>query len=360
LSNAAIHRGGLVTVEVRQSRRHRHHVADTIGFRRSAELVFEVPAVDSGAPGNAAAPGSAVNQSAARAALGGDITLRPSLVGSVSRSPAGPIWPPCLRAEEPAARRGRRAARGARRGRRWSLRSTTIRTLFAAQENLADAATVWRSSGAGPGLARDLKPAITLDIMPHRRLAGAARPEGGPATRDIPVLLLSVVDQKDLGYRLGAADYLLKPFERDDLLAALHRVAPSCRRLLVVDDDPHVADLVRQSLEDEPYQIDAAGDGVAALEAIAQRRPDVILLDLLMPRMDGFEVIASLQQDAERRDIPVIVLTAKILTRQERRSLKEHALAVIQKGALDRDALMAELKQVLPEPVRPERREARA
>ena len=100
--------------------------------------------------------------------------------------------------------------------------------------------------------------------------------------------------------------------------------------------------------------------GVAALEAIAQRRPDVILLDLLMPRMDGFEVIASLQQDAERRDIPVIVLTAKTLTRQERRALKEHALAVIQKGALDRDALMAELKQVLPEPVRPERREARA
>ena len=174
------------------------------------------------------------------------------------------------------------------------------------------------------------------------------------------MLLLSVVDQKDLGYRLGAADYLMKPFERDDLLAALQRVAPRCRQLLVVDDDPHVADLVRQSLEDEPYQIDAAEDGLAALDAIGERRPDVILLDLLMPRMDGFEVIASLQQDPERRDIPVIVLTAKTLTRQERRALKEHALAVIQKGALDRDALIAELKQVLPEPVRPERREARA
>jgi CheY-like chemotaxis protein len=121
-----------------------------------------------------------------------------------------------------------------------------------------------------------------------------------------------------------------------------------------------VADLVRQSLEDEPYQIDAAADGLAALDAIETRRPDVILLDLLMPRMDGFEVIASLQQDPERRDIPVIVLTAKTLTRQERRLLKEHALAVIQKGALDRDALIAELKAVLPEPVRPERREARA
>jgi len=169
-----------------------------------------------------------------------------------------------------------------------------------------------------------------------------------------------VVDQRDFGYRLGAADYLLKPFERDELIAALHRVAPRCRRLLVVDDDPHVADLVRQSLEGEAYQIDAAADGFAALEAIGERRPDVILLDLLMPRMDGFEVITNLQHDPERRDIPVIVLTAKTLTRQERRLLKEHALAVIQKGALDRDALIAELKQVLPEPVRPERREARA
>ncbi len=234
------------------------------------------------------------------------------------------------------------------------------------KENLADAGyrVIGASNGAeGLRLARELKPsAITLDIvMPDtdgwQVLHGL---KADPSTRDIPVLLLSVVDQKDLGYRLGAADYLMKPFERDDLLAALQRVAPRCRSLLVVDDDPHVADLVRQSLEDEPYQIDAAQDGLAALDAIGERRPDVILLDLLMPRMDGFELIASLQKDPERRDIPVIVLTAKTLTRQERRALKEHALAVIQKGALDRDALIAELKAVLPQPVRPERREARA
>jgi signal transduction histidine kinase/DNA-binding response OmpR family regulator len=234
------------------------------------------------------------------------------------------------------------------------------------KENLADAG--YRVIGAATGaeglrLARELKPsAITLDIvMPGAdgwQVLHALKAD--PATRDIPVLLLTVVDQKDLGYRLGAADYLLKPFERDDLLAALQRVAPNCRHLLVVDDDPQVADLVRQSLEDEPYQIDVAGDGQAALEAIAERRPDAILLDLLMPRMDGFEFIAALQKDPERRAIPVIVLTAKTLSRQERRALNEHALAVIQKGALDREALMAELKQVLREPARPELREARA
>ena len=147
------------------------------------------------------------------------------------------------------------------------------------KENLADAS--YRVIGASNGAeGREARPRAQAerDHPRHRhaadrRLAGAPRPESRSATRDIPVLLLSVVDQKDLGYRLGAADYLMKPFERDDLIAALQRVAPRCRNLLVVDDDPHVADLVRQSLEDEPYQIDAAADGLAALEAIGQGVP---------------------------------------------------------------------------------------
>jgi CheY-like chemotaxis protein len=108
-----------------------------------------------------------------------------------------------------------------------------------------------------------------------------------------------------------------------------------------------VVDLVRQLLEDEPYEIVAATHGQEALEAIAEKRPDVILLDLLMPRMDGFTVIEHLQHDAQFRDIPVIVLTAKTLTATEQMMLDQHVRMVIQKGGLDRGALIQELRSLL-------------
>ena len=117
--------------------------------------------------------------------------------------------------------------------------------------------------------------------------------------------------------------------------------------LLVVDDDPQVVDLVRQLLEDAPYEIAAAVDGQAALEAIDQRRPDVILLDLLMPRLDGFGVLEYLQHTARYRDIPVIVLTAKTCTRAEQTLLQERVRTVIHKQGLDRDALIQEVRAAL-------------
>ena len=178
------------------------------------------------------------------------------------------------------------------------------------RENLAEAG--YRVVGARDGeegisKARELRPdSIVLDIVMPRKDGWQVLHElkADPATRDIPIVLLSVVDQKDLGYRLGAADYLVKPFEREALLAALSRASRHCRRLLVVDDDPNVVDLVRQLLEGEPVAVDAAADGREALRgdrpAAAGRHP---------PRpahagLDGFGVLEALQADPGWRQHP--------------------------------------------------------
>jgi len=225
--------------------------------------------------------------------------------------------------------------------------------IYLLRENLGDAG--YRVVGALSGQeglqkARELKPfAITLDItMPNKDGWEVLHElKAHPATKDIPIIVVSIVDNKELGYRLGAFDYLLKPIDRDTILTALGRIAPPRGRLLVVDDDPVVVDMVGQLLEGEPYEVEAAADGQEALEAISRRRPDVILLDLLMPRMDGFAVIEHLRQDPEYALIPVIVLTAKTLTSAEHAVLEQGVLKVIQKRGLDRDHFIQELRGAL-------------
>lgn len=225
--------------------------------------------------------------------------------------------------------------------------------IYLLRESLAEAG--YRVVGAlsgdeGVRKARELRPfAITLDIMMPRRDGWEILHElkADAATQDIPIIVVSIVDNKELGYRLGAFDYLLKPFNRGAIVAALGRLSPRAGRLLVVDDDPGIVDLVRQLLEGEPYQVVAAADGQEALEAIARQRPDVVLLDLLMPRLDGFAVIEHLQQDPQYRRIPVIVLTAKALTAAERAMLDQSVLKVVQKMGLERDAFIAELRGAL-------------
>jgi signal transduction histidine kinase/DNA-binding response OmpR family regulator len=225
--------------------------------------------------------------------------------------------------------------------------------IYLLRENLAEAG--YRVVGAASGeeglqQARALKPlAITLDILMPQKDGWQILHElkADAATRDIPVIVLSIIDNKDLGYRLGAFDYLLKPFDREAILAALAHISPQQGRLLVVDDDPRLVDLVRQLLEGEPYEVAAATDGQEALAAIAQKRPDIVLLDLLMPEMDGFAVIEHLQQDPQSREVPVIVLTAKTLTAAEQAMLEQSVRTVIQKRGLDRDTLIQELRGLL-------------
>ncbi len=194
---------------------------------------------------------------------------------------------------------------------------------------------------------------ITLDVMMPNKDGWQVLYDlkADPATHDIPVIMLTIVDRKPLGFQLGATDYLLKPFDTEAVLDALHRVThrnggQPLKRLLVADDDPNVLDRVGQLLGGN-YEIASAADGAGALDAIARQRPDVILLDLMMPGLDGFAVIERLRQDQNLRAIPIVVLTAKSLSADEISRLNASVATVLHKQGLSGDALNQEIAGAL-------------
>jgi len=228
--------------------------------------------------------------------------------------------------------------------------------IYLLRENLTEAG--YQVIGAMTGedglrQARALRPfAITLYILMPQKDGWQMLHDlkADSATRDIPIIVLSIVDNKALGYQLGAFEYLRKPFDREAILTALTRIPRQCGRLLVVDDEAHVVDLVRQLLDGEPYEVLAATDGQEALQMIAQQRPDIVLLDLLMPRLDGFAVIEQLRQDPQYHQLPIIVCTAKTLTASESTRLAQRVQTVLQKGGLTRDQLLAVLQGLAQSP----------
>jgi signal transduction histidine kinase/DNA-binding response OmpR family regulator len=146
----------------------------------------------------------------------------------------------------------------------------------------------------------------------------------------------------------GAGAFLRKPVERAALIGALQRAqTPSLTRVLVVDDDPDALDLAVAMLEDCGYEIRTATNGREALDAIAGQKPDAIILDLMLPEMDGFEVVHRMSLSPEWRTIPVILLTARDLSHEERRALDIGTARIIQKGSFSRDELLAELKTAI-------------
>jgi hypothetical protein len=201
----------------------------------------------------------------------------------------------------------------------------------------------------GLRLARELRPdAITLDVlMPGLdgwAVLGALKADAG--TADIPVIMLTMVDDRNLGYALGAADYLTKPVDRERLLATLARFRRDLP-VLIVDDDADLRSLLRRMLEREGYAVAEAGNGRVALDRVRERVPGAILLDLMMPEMDGFELVAELRGHDAWRAIPIIVLTAKDLSAEDHRRLNGSVERILQKGAYSRDELLGEVKRLV-------------
>ena len=203
----------------------------------------------------------------------------------------------------------------------------------------------------GMRMAVKLKPfAILLDIMmPDKDGWDLIRElKDNPVTAEIPVVILSIVDNKPLGFSLGVTDYLLKPIDRDALVASLTRIAVRpVKDILVVDDDEGVREILDDMLKREGYRVTLAKNGVEAIEALKARLPDLMILDLMMPEMDGFQVVKSMRSDNKWKDIPVLICTAKELSQTERADLQRSVSRIVEKGSMQQDILLGELGTAL-------------
>jgi PAS domain S-box-containing protein len=203
--------------------------------------------------------------------------------------------------------------------------------------------------------ARELRPdLITLDlVMEVDGLAVLKDLKADPATASIPVLIVSVVRQRDQGLALGAADYLVKPVAEEELQDAVHRIlgeptGAAQHRILVVDDDPDILGWLKIELSQAGYQVVTANDGVEALQEVARTVPDLILLDLAMPRMDGRTTLRRLRERRRSRDIPVIVLTAvQISNETERAAILDLGVRELLHKPVSFSDLAAEVKKCL-------------
>ncbi len=211
---------------------------------------------------------------------------------------------------------------------------------------------------AGMTMARDLHPdVIILDVM-MAEMEGwvlLAQLKSDPDVESIPVIVATALEDQDIGVALGAADYLLKPVTPQQILRSLNlclqmpgEVTPIRQAsILVVEDDADMRMLMRLILEREGYRVIEAEDGIQGLERVAEQRPALILLDLMLPRMGGFEFISGLRATPVWRSIPILVVTAKPLTYADRERLKGSVARVLQKGVYKRDELMAEIRELL-------------
>jgi CheY-like chemotaxis protein len=223
-------------------------------------------------------------------------------------------------------------------------------------EGAGFSAVVAKGGQEGLRLVRELRPAaVTLDIM-MPDLDGwtvLAAIKGDPALANIPVVLMSIVDQKNRGYALGAADYLVKPVDRVKLVKTLTGICgATAGHVLLVDDDEVVRRGVRQALEPTGWKVTEAENGQVAVDSLIAARPDVIILDLMMPKMDGFEFLNELRGRPDWQDIPVVVITAKDLTEVERNRLNGGVERIIQKT--DRDEMLRQLSREISKCVKPQ------
>ena len=205
----------------------------------------------------------------------------------------------------------------------------------------------------GLALARELSPSlILLDVMMPGMDGWAVlrQIKTDPALEAIPVAMVTVVDDERMAFSLGASEYLAKPVDRGRLVEMADALTSGAQgHALVVEDDDAARQVVVRALTTAGWKVTEAVNGQAGLERVAERRPDLILLDLMMPVMHGFEFMERLRENEATRDVPVVVLTAKELTTTEREFLSAHAQRVVQKSGEGASALLPLVRRVVAE-----------
>lgn len=200
--------------------------------------------------------------------------------------------------------------------------------------------------------AKEIKPmAITLDIMMPRKDGWQVLRElkKTPETQDIPVFILSIIDNKRLGFSLGAAEYLVKPLEKQVLLRKLRNLGKTAtiKKVLVVDNEQDTIELIGNVLRETGYQIEVAYNSKDAIKTIKDFVPDLIVLNLTMPEVSGFDVIEYLKTEEGVKDIPLIIITRKDLTEKDIDELNGRIQGILNKGVLAKEDLLKEIKDTI-------------
>ena len=214
------------------------------------------------------------------------------------------------------------------------------------------------ASGGDEGLrlARELQPvAVTLDVM-MPGLDGwsvLSSLKADPVTAQIPVVMCTILRDEAMAFSLGASDFITKPVDRERIVGLLeHYRGDDSNNALVIEDDPDSRDVMVRMLAREGWKVRSAENGAEGIERVEESAPDLILLDLMMPVMDGFEFLAELRSHAEWRKLPVIVVSAKQLTPEERRFLEDASQRVVAKGSDAGQSLLSALGKVVEEVLR--------
>ena len=200
--------------------------------------------------------------------------------------------------------------------------------------------------------------AITLDLLmqPVHGLEVLLQLKNDPRTSKIPVIVVTIVDQPGVGTALGADEYLIKPVDKATLLAAVERCLQSRggaaprRTILVVEDDASTREMIEELLKAYGYAVSTATDGEQARGSVAQSLPELVILDLVLPKMSGFELLAEWRANPRTADLSVFVLTSKDLTREEEKYLHAHAESLFRKQNSWREPLIKQLERVVTSP----------